>query len=108
MSYRVEIAARAYADLFRLTEWLAERSPGTADQITERFYDAIPRLETHPLSCGLAYENRFVAEEIRHLLFKVTKKRQYRALFVVRGDVVKVLAIRAPGEKPLNQDDING
>jgi hypothetical protein len=55
----------------------------------------------------LAYENPDFPEELRHLLFKLSKKgRKYRALFIVREDVVKVLTIRAPGERPVRPEDI--
>ena len=80
MSYRVELTEGAYADLDRLMDWLAQRSsPEAADRLSARFYEALPRLESNPFSCGLAYENRFFPEEIRHLLFKVWKGKSYRA-----------------------------
>jgi plasmid stabilization system protein ParE len=107
MSFRVEVTARAHADLIRLTAWLVERSPEAAERISARFYEALPRLEMHPLTCGLAYENLDFREEIRHLLFEVAKRRVYRALFVVRGDQVKVLAVRGPGERPIEPADID-
>jgi len=107
MSFRVELTVGAYSDLDRLMDWLAEHgSPATADRLSARFYEAIPRLESRPFSCGLAYENRYFSEEVRHLLFDVRKGRTYRALFIVQGDLVKILCIRAPGEKPVKPKDI--
>ncbi len=88
------------------TDSLAERSPESADRLSARFYHVLPRLESFPLACGIAYESRFLAEEHRHLLFEIRKGRSYRALFVVRGDVVKILAVRAPGEKPIRPGDL--
>jgi plasmid stabilization system protein ParE len=108
MSFRVELTEGAYADLDRLMDWLAQRSsPAAANQFSARFYEALPRLESNPFSCGLAFENRHFPEEIRHLLFKVWKGKPYRALFIVRGEVVTVLCIRAPGEKPVMPGDVN-
>ena len=106
MTYRVELDDRAYADLDRLTASLAQRSPEAADRLSARFYEALPRLESYPYSCGLAYESRESPEELRHLLFEVSKGRRYRALFIVREDAVKVLCIRAPGEEPVSPEDI--
>jgi plasmid stabilization system protein ParE len=106
VSYRVELTDEAYADLDRLTASLVERSPEAADRLSARFFAALPRLEEHPFSCGLAYENHLFADELRHLLFEIRKGRRYRALFIVRGDVVKVLCIRAPGEKPVTPDEL--
>jgi hypothetical protein len=103
MTFRVELTAESYSDLDRLMTWLKERtSTQAADRLSARFYRALDRLESRPLSCGLAYENRYLKREVRHLLFEVWKGKPYRALFVVQGDVVKVLCIRAPGEKPVN------
>jgi hypothetical protein len=59
-----------------------------------------------PFSCGLAYENPRFAVEVRHLLFGIHRKRRYRALFTIQGDEVVILAVRAPGEKPINPDEI--
>jgi hypothetical protein len=60
MSFRVELTAGAYADLDRLMVWLEERSSqAAADRLSARFYEALDRLESRPLSCGLAYENRY-------------------------------------------------
>jgi hypothetical protein len=55
-----------------------------------------------PLSCGLAFENPDFDEELRHLLFGNHPKRRYRALFTVRGDEIIILAVRAPGERPID------
>ncbi len=106
MSFRVELTEEAYADLDRLTSSLGARSSKAGDELTARFHEALPRLESRPFSCGLAYENRYFAEEIRHLLFRVGRRRRYRALFIVRGDVVKVLCVRAPGERPVRPEDL--
>ena len=108
MSFEVELTEGAYADLDRLTDALAERWPEGADRLTARFFDALTRLEQFPLTCGVAYENRFFPDEVRHLLFEIRKGRTYRALFTVQGNRVQVLAIRAPGERPVTPDDIAG
>jgi hypothetical protein len=105
MTYRVELTAEAYADLDRLMAAQEARSPGASGRLSAGFREALPRLEARPLSCGLAFENGAFPEELRHLLFRVGKGRPYRALFVVRGDVVKVLCIRAPGERPVRPEE---
>lgn len=107
MSFRVEMTAGAHADLDRLMTWLEERSsPEAADRLSARFHAALDRLESRPFSCGLAYENRHFPEEVRHLLFEVRKGKPYRALFIVRDDVVTILCLRAPGEKPVKPNDV--
>jgi plasmid stabilization system protein ParE len=107
MSFRVELTAGAYADLDRLSAWIKGRSSeSAADRFFDRFDEALDRLESRPLSCGLAYENRYFPQEVRHLLFEVWKGKPYRALFIVQDDVVKILCIRAPGEKPVKPKDV--
>ena len=105
MSYRVEMTDRAYRDLDRLMTWLAERSPSAEDRLYARFHKALSRLESNPFSCGLAFENSEFPEELRHLLFETREGRVYRALFIVRGDVVTILSVRAPGEKPARPEE---
>lgn len=108
MRYEIKLSRQVLADLERL----AGASPlgatrGDADFLSRRFFEALARLETMPLSCGLAYENRFFREEIRHLLFKIHKGRPYRALFTVRDDEVRIIAVRAPGERPIRPADLD-
>ncbi len=40
------------------------------------------------------------------MLFGTKRGGTYRALFVVRGDVVHILCIRGPGEKAVTPKDI--
>ena len=108
MTYRVRLTEGAEADYEERLTSLAERSPNSARKLHASYLKALERLRDFPLSCGLSYENPQFAEEIRHLLFGVYRKRRYRALFTVRGDEVVILAIRAPGEKPVNPGDIQG
>jgi hypothetical protein len=108
MGFRVQLTAGAYADLDRLMAWLRERSSqAAADRLSARFYESLDRLESRPLSCGLAYEDRYFPMEMRHLLFEVWKGKPYRALFIVQDDVVRILCIRAPGEKPVKAKDVD-
>jgi hypothetical protein len=107
MSFRVELTDGAFADLDRRMDWLTKRSSAhAADRLSAQFYESLSRLEANPFSCGLAYENRHFAHEVRHLLFEASKGQTYRALFTVQGDVVRILCIRAPGEKPVRPRDI--
>jgi plasmid stabilization system protein ParE len=108
MTYEVRLTGGAYADLDRLTRSIAKDWPEGAERLTARFEEAIPRLESFPLACGLAYESRYFPEEVRHLLFQIRKGRSYRALFTVRGNTVYILAIRAPGERPPSPEELRG
>ncbi len=71
MSFRVEITETAYRDLDQILSWLSERSPDAAARLSTQFDKALSRLESFPLSSGLAHENPLVGEELRHLLFGI-------------------------------------
>ncbi len=107
MSYRIQPTPQAEDDIERLYGSIGERGgEDAARNWYESYSRAIERLRTMPYSCGLSYENPAFPEEIRHLLFGTHPKRKYRALFTVRGDEVVILAIRAPGEKPVEPEDV--
>lgn len=106
MSFRVRMTEDARADLEQRLMSLAEYSPEAADRLNDRFIKALVRLRDFPFSCGLAYESASFPEELRHLLFGIRRQRPYRALFTIRGDEVVILAIRAPGERPIESGDL--
>jgi plasmid stabilization system protein ParE len=54
MSYRVDVLARARADFDAIIGWIAHRSPEGADRLTERFEDALARLEHNPFIAPIA------------------------------------------------------
>lgn len=101
MSYRVRLTVEAEIDYEERLTALAERSPEAARRLHKTYVAALARLRDFPLSCGLAHESPRFAEELRHLLFGIYPKRKFRALFTVRGNEVVILAIRAPGERPV-------
>jgi hypothetical protein len=106
MIYRITTTARAEADVERHFAWLSEQPWGDPDRWYASYVDAIDRVRTRPLTCGLAFEDGSIEEELRHLLFG-PKGRKYRALFVVRADEVVVLAVRAPGERPVAPEELD-
>jgi plasmid stabilization system protein ParE len=106
MSYRIEPAAQALADIERIFGWIAHRSPDGAARWYESFWDAAERLREFPTACAMAAESSRFPEEIRCMLFGTPRGRTYRALFVIRGDVVHILCVRGPGEKNVTPNDI--
>jgi plasmid stabilization system protein ParE len=106
MSYRIQPSAQAETDIDRIFNWLSERSPDGAARWYESFWDATERLRKFPQSCSLATESKQFPEDVRCMLFGTKKGRTYRALFVVRDDVVHILCVRGPGEKAVKPKDI--
>jgi plasmid stabilization system protein ParE len=107
MSYRIHTTAQAEADIERIFTWLAERSPQGAARWYESFWDAAERLREFPHLSTLAREAKDFPEELRCLFFGTTRGRTYRALFAIRDDVVHILCIRGPGQKPVKAADID-
>ena len=60
-----------------------------------------------PTACSVAAESKQFPEEVRCMLFGTTRGRTYRALFVVRGDIVHILCVRGPGEKAVKPQDVD-
>lgn len=108
MTYRIRLTDRASRDLDRHLRNAAEHSLELGERLAARFETALGRLETFPYSCGLAHENPRFDEELRHLMFWTHPRRKYRALFVVRDDEAVILAIGAPGERPINPAETEG
>lgn len=106
MTYRVQPTAQAEADIDRIFAWLSNRSPDGARRWYESFWGAAERLKTMPQSCVVAPESDEFDEEIRLLTFGTARGRTYRALFVIRDDLVQILCIRGPGERPVGPKDI--
>lgn len=106
MTYLVPLTAQAEADIDRIFAWLSDRRLEGARRWYESFWDSIERLKTMPLSCGLASEHDDFDDEVRLMLFGTRRGRRYRALFIVRGELVQILCIRGPAERPVKPEDI--
>lgn len=106
MSYRVRLSVNAEADLESRVMALALRSPHVGGKVVNSYARALERLRERPLSCSLAYEAVRYDGELRRLLFGPDPKRRFRAVFTIRGDEVVILAIRAPGERPVDAADL--
>ena len=44
--------------------------------------------------------------DLRQSLFRTRRGRLYRLLFVIRGDVVHLAAVRGPGQEMVSADDL--
>ena len=106
MKYQVIVLSRAQQDIQRIYEWIAQRSASGAARWFNRFTDALATLSENPKSCGLAPENEFVDQEIRHLIFKTRKGRHYRALFTITENPVDVLHVRGPGQPLVDPEEL--
>ncbi|WP_165071305.1 type II toxin-antitoxin system RelE/ParE family toxin [Paludisphaera rhizosphaerae] len=106
MTYQVRILAKAWEDLDEILAYIAERSPGGAARLLDEFDKTMSRLEVNPFIAPLALEAEDVGEEIRQALFRTRAGRNYRALFLIIGDEVRVLRVRGSGQAPIASDDL--
>ena len=84
--------------------WFSKDSPRKARLWLEGLYKAILSLEQMPYRCSLAFENNFLEEEIRQLIYGKGRSA-YRILFTITGDIVQILFVRYVAQKPLSSQE---
>ena len=87
--YRIEIKPTAENDLTRRYQQIAEESPQNALNWYLRTIEAIEKLDVLAERCPIAPEDLDIQQGIRHLVIG-----DYRALYLINGDVVEVLHVR--------------
>jgi plasmid stabilization system protein ParE len=105
MTFRVTVAEHAEADLRAATDWIASQSPEAAARWANGFQRVLQSLRSNPRRCGHANEHQKVPFELRQLLYG--RRRNYRAIFTIRGDEVVVLAIRHAARQDLSAEDLS-
>jgi hypothetical protein len=85
---------------------LNERSPQGATSWLRRWDETFAILESAADEYGLAPENECLEFEVRHILFRTRKGRDYRALYTIQGTDVYIMHIRAPGQDLLPPDQL--
>src|SRR5262245_13456578 len=105
MKYDVRLQPPAVRDLEEAYVWAANHAPLTAERWLARFQEALQTLGTNPLRCAFAPEHRKAKRDLRQLLFG-KKPNVFRAVFLIEGEVVRVLRIRRAARRPLKQKDL--
>jgi len=79
MTYRIELAATAKADIRGQAHWLSENvSPAAATKWLDGLYRAIDTLQARPLRCPVASESDKFPDEIHELLYGRRGKRKHK------------------------------
>ncbi len=86
--YRVEISFSVYEELESYAHYIAQDSVSAALGWYERMEKKIETLEESPERCMVSKDSQYCDYEIRHLIVG-----NYRILFRIEGDVVKVLHV---------------
>ncbi len=101
MEYQPRFTDRAINDIRVYYDQIAEYSPVRAEKWRRGLFRKIDTLRRFPLSCPRAPEGEKYGDTVRHLIHG-KRTSTYRVLFVVRDDVVVILAVwrasRGPAE----------
>jgi plasmid stabilization system protein ParE len=106
MKYHVIALRRADDDVRHIARWLAERSVQGAEAWLDAYAQLVSRLAEHAESFAPALEDPDCSIPLRQALFKTRHGRNYRAVFTIAGDEVRVLRIRGPGQPQLKDDEL--
>ena len=106
MKFHAHLLWRAQRDLDHILAWLNERSPQGAANWLRKWDETFAILESCAHQYGLAPESEGHELEVRQILFRTRKGRDYRALYTVQGNEVFVMHIRAPGQDLVSPDEL--
>jgi plasmid stabilization system protein ParE len=107
MPYRVRILKQAQVDVDTIFGWIAAHAPQGAATWYQAFCNAIVDINEDPFLAEIAPECRHLDREIRQRMFRTRRGRNYRILFAVVEDEVRVLRVRGPGQRPVRSDELN-
>jgi plasmid stabilization system protein ParE len=106
MSFTVRELPKAKQDKHDIFHWLHERSPAGAIAWLDAYDALVDRLKGDARSFGEALENKDCEASIKQGLFKTSRGRVYRAVFLIEADDVYVLRVRGPGQAPIDPKEI--
>jgi hypothetical protein len=101
MNYTVIVSSEAKYNADEIFSWINTRSPQGAIAWFEAFLSAIGKLKVDPSRSALAPESHGFNYEVRQVLFHSPRGRRYRVLYRIMTDVVEVLYVRGPGQRPV-------
>jgi plasmid stabilization system protein ParE len=105
MTYQVILQPDAERAIQQQARWLVQqsRSPATALRWVRSIRSKIATLKANPLRCPVDPDSDAYGEEVRVLLHGKRHKK-FRILFVVRGPVVRVVAVRHSAQRSLTEE----
>ena len=109
MSYRVEIARNAEADLEELYLWVVARAPQQGAKWFNGLEQAVLSLDRHPKRCPVAPESIDPDHPVRVLSYG-RKPRVYRIFFTVNVEarLVRVVHVRRGARRRPTPDQLSG
>jgi plasmid stabilization system protein ParE len=105
MTYKVRLQPLAENDLEDAYLWAAKSAPETAGLWLARFQAALLTLAEQPERSGFAPEHKKLKRELRQLLFG-RKPNVFRAVFLIDGNVVRIIRIRRGSRRQLTRKEL--
>jgi plasmid stabilization system protein ParE len=106
MKFQAKLSWRAERDVEHILGWLHERSPQGAASWLRVWDRTFASLRESADQHGLATENEGQPMEVRQVMFRTRKGRDYRALFTIERDTVYVMHVRGPGQDLVPADQL--
>ena len=106
MKLHLRILPRAENDAQVIYDYIASYSPVGALRWWHAFEAATSKLTENVHQFGLARENGLFDLELRQFLFKTPQGRNYRGVFVVVDDELRIIRVRGPGQPGLQPDEL--
>jgi plasmid stabilization system protein ParE len=103
---RVRILPAAQSDADVIFDWLSERSPQGAESWATAFKAAVADLADNADRHASASEAKRIKRPLRQAFFKTGYGKRYRLILFLTEDEVRILRVRAPGQRPLRNTDL--
>jgi len=104
---RVQLLPAAQKDAEWIFEWLCNRSPPGAVSWAVAFKIAVASLAEGADRHASASEASRLKRPLRQTTFKTEHGKRYRLVFIIADEEVRILRVRAPGQKPLRNADFD-
>jgi plasmid stabilization system protein ParE len=106
MNYKLVYTERAKLDLNAAADFIAQNAPETAERWFNGFITALETLRRDADTYGRAPESDLCSVNVRQIIYRTKSRRPKRALYIVRGSTVYILAIRRPGQDLLTDEEL--
>jgi plasmid stabilization system protein ParE len=107
MSYLVQVLPAAELDAWKIFRMLNKKSRSGADRWYAAFLEATDELSERPERRALAPEAKRIQRPIRESFFKTPRGLLYRLIYLIVENEVRVVRVRAPGNRPLRRADLD-
>ena len=104
MKYQVRILPDALLDAKAIYQWIGQESPGAAEKWLNGLLAVVDSLERMPFRCPIAPESEVLGMEILQYLYN----RNYRVLYTVVDDVVRIHHIRHTSRQWMTEEEFKG